>query len=211
MIFDKNGTYRYLSNGNHWTSEGIGFIGGVANTHTLWLYDALAYQIESAIHGTILARFARIGNLGEAARIDFYADSYINGNPIQTGSSDERLKENIEESNTSALEIIKDIDFYSFDWKENKKHVDIGFVAQRLQKQYDKLVIHSEGTDNKNNPIDTYQIDLLNSITLTMKGVQELNQKINNLEKENQELKQKNKNLEERLSKIEKMLNMKSE
>ena len=192
MSFDKNSTWRYLSNGNNWTCEGIGFSGGVANMHCLWLYDAKAYSIESGIHNTVLARFARVGNNAEPARIDFYADSYINGNPIQTGSSDERLKDNIEESDTDALSIIKDIDFYKFDWKdESKGHVDIGFVAQRLQKQYDKLVIHSEGSDNKGNPIDTYQIDLLNTIALAMKGIQELEKKNEDLEKRLEEIEKK--------------------
>ena len=213
MGINKEGINQFLDNSINslWASYGLYFTSGIADGQSIFLQNARFFSITDNLHYLHLAKFSRIGDQGEASRIDFFTDCYINGSPIQTGSSDERLKDNIKLSETEALNIIKNIDFYSFDWKENKKHVDIGFVAQRLQKQYDKLVIHSEGTDNKNNPIDTYQIDLLNSITLTMKGVQELNQKINNLEKENQELKQKNKNLEERLSKIEKMLNMKSE
>lgn len=211
MIFDKDSTWRYLPNGNKWTVEGIGFVGSIPDGHILWIYDAKYYSIVDGVHNLSLAKFTRVGNNSEPSRIDFYTTCYINGSPIQTGSSDERLKEDIKKCDKNALEIIKDIDFYSFNWKEDKKHVDIGFVAQKLQKQYDKLVIHSEGTDNKNNPIDTYQIDLLNTLALTTKGVQELNEKIIKLEKENQKLKEKNKKLEERLLKIEEMLNMKSE
>lgn len=187
LSFTATETNRYLPNGNRWTIEGIGYQNNVPNMHVLWLYDAKAYSIESGIHDTILARFTRVGNNAEPARIDFYATSYINGYEIQVNTSDERMKENIEESTTDALDILKDIDFYEFDWKKesgNEGHIDIGLVAQRLENQYDKLVVHSEGTDNKGNPIDTYQINMLNTLTLTMKAVQELNEKVEEQQKE---------------------------
>jgi len=211
MTFGINALWRYLSNGNKWTCEGIGFTNNVATSHCLWLYDAQFYSIESGIHypNGILARFYRVGNNSEPAEIDFYANSYINGQQIQVATSDERMKENIEISDTDALDIISKIDFYKFDWKKdsgNEGHIDIGFIAQRLKKVYDKLVIHNITREK-----ELYSIDLLNTLSLTMKGVQELNQKINDLEEENQKLKEKNKNLEKRLSKIEDMLNIKPE
>ena len=211
MGLDKTGLTQFLDNDKNsvWASYGIYFTNNIADGQSVFLQNARFFSITDTLHSLHLAKFSRIGDAGEASRIDFYTTCYINGYPIQTGSSDERLKANIEESTTNALEIIKNIDFYKFDWKDKEKgHVDIGFVAQKLQKQYDKLVIHSEATEDIP---DTYQIDLLNTISLTMKGVKELNKKVEDLENENQKLKEKNKNLEERLSKIEKMLNMKSE
>ena len=191
LSFTATETNRYLPNGNRWTIEGIGYQNNVPNMHVLWLYDAKAYSIESGIHDTILARFSRVGNNAEPARIDFYATSYINGYEIQVNTSDERMKENIEESTTNALDILKDIDFYEFDWKKesgNEGHIDIGLVAQRLENQYDKLVVHSEGTANKGHPIDTYQINMLNTLTLTMKAVQELNEKVEKQQREIEKL-----------------------
>lgn len=185
MSFKSDALERYLPNGNRWTTEGIGYQSSVPSMHTIWLYDAKAFSIESGVHGTVLARFYRVGNNAEPAEIDFYADAYINGHQIQVATSDEREKENIEESDTNALDIIKNIDFYSFDWKESKQHIDIGFVAQRLEKIYEKLVIHSVTRDN-----DTYSVDLLNTLALTTKGVQELNDKLEKQQQEIDELKE---------------------
>lgn len=188
MSFSSDALRRYLPNGNRWTIEGVGYINNVASYHTLWLYDALCYSIESGIHNTILARFYRVGNNAEPAEIDFYAKSYINGQEIQVATSDERMKENIEISDINALDIIKDIDFYKFDWKKdsgNEGHIDVGFIAQRLKETYDKLVIHNITREN-----EIYSVDLLNTISLTMKGVQELNNKFNKQQEEIELLKE---------------------
>lgn len=194
MALNKSGLDQYLDNSrnNLWASYSIYTTsGGTAEGQAVFISDAQHFSIVDNVHGYFLAKFKRIGNTaGDNARIDFYATSYVNGAEIQTGSSDERLKENIEESTTNALEIIDDIDFYSFDWKETKKHVDIGFIAQRLQEKYDKLVIHNEGTDNRGNATDTYQVDLLNTLSLAMKGVQELNNKLNQQQEEIELLKE---------------------
>lgn len=209
MTFSKDATNRYLSNTNRWTTEGIGYMNNIAQYHTLWLYDAKAYSIESGVHGTVLARFYRTGNNGEAAEIDFYANSYINGQQIQVATSDERMKENIKPSELKALPIINKIEFKQFDWKKDsgyEGHIDIGLIAQRLKKVYDKLVIHNITREK-----EMYSIDLLNTLTLTMKGVQELNENLIILEQKNKILEEKNKNLEERLSKIEEILNSNSQ
>lgn len=193
MTLDRLGMSQYLDNGrnNPWATVGIYMENNIPNGEAVFIHDALHFSVIDDLHLLYLAKFSRIGNQNEPSRIDFFTDCYINGNPIQTGTSDERLKDNIEESDINALDIIKNIDFYKFDWKdENKGHIDIGFIAQRLQKQYNKLVIHSNGTDNKGNPIDTYQIDLLNTLSLTMKGVQELSKKVEEQQKEINNLKE---------------------
>lgn len=191
MNFQADAINRYLPNGNRWTFDGMTYVNSIPYGHRLSIYDAKVYSIHDGVHNSTLASFQRIGNSSEPSRVDFYGPSYVDGAVIQTASSDERLKENIELSNINALEIIDDIDFYSFDWKdENKGHVDVGFIAQRLQEDYDKLVIHSEGTNNKGEPIDTYQIDLLNTLALTMKGVQELKDKVDGQQEEINRLKE---------------------
>ena len=192
MALTKTGLRQFLDNtsNNIWASYQIAYSGDVADGQAVYISDAKYFGVIDNVHGVYLAKFTRIGNNSEPSRVDFWGPSYVDGAVIQTASSDERLKENIEESQTNALDIIDDIDFYSFDWKDkNKGHIDIGFVAQRLQEQYEKLVIHSEGLDNKGQPNDTYQIDLLNTLALTMKGVQELSNKVNELEEEIRKLK----------------------
>lgn len=191
MTFSDYAINRYLPNGNRWTYDGITYVDDVPYGHRLSMYDAKMYTIHDGVHNITLAGFQRIGNNSEPSRVDFYGPSYVDGAVIQTASSDERLKENIELSDTNALEIIDDIDFYSFDWKDKTKgHTDIGFIAQRLQKTYDKLVIYSEGPDNKGEIKDTYQIDLLNTLALTMKGVQELKDKVDGQQEEINRLKE---------------------
>ena len=54
-------------------------------------------------------------------------------------SSDVRLKENIADAPT-ALPIIENINVRSYDWKEDKRHVDFGFVAQELHTHFPEAV-----------------------------------------------------------------------
>lgn len=206
MILDRYGMSYYLDNdsNNQWAYFGIGLINNIAECQALFIRDAKYFSIIDSLHnnGIKLVDVYRIGNNGEQSEVDFYCNAYINGAAIQTATSDERMKENIEKSDLNALDIIKDIDFYKFDWKKDsgkEGHIDVGFIAQRLEKQYNKLVIHSISREK-----ELYEIDLLNTVALTMKGVQELNKKIKDLENENKELKK-------RLSKIEEMLNIKPE
>lgn len=58
--------------------------------------------------------------------LDMWNNSILN-------TSDERLKTNIEESDVDALGVINSIKTYSFDWIENGKHENLGFIAQQLE------------------------------------------------------------------------------
>ncbi len=78
MELTKDYIHRFLSNGNRWTSEGIGLMNGGPTAHTLWLYDALFYSIESAIHNEWYFRIYRRGNNNEAPSADFNCNVYIN-------------------------------------------------------------------------------------------------------------------------------------
>ena len=69
-------------------------------------------------------------------------------------TSDARLKKNIETSEKDALDIINSIQHYSFDWKEDSKHEDIGYVAQELEKIDENLVNKYEIFDDDGNVID---------------------------------------------------------
>ena len=191
MIFSKDSLTRYLPNTNRWASEGIGYLNKNPYSYVLWLYDTLCYSIDDGIHDKSLVRFYRIGNNFEDAYTIYWTDIrvfgnrlnglnnsiYVQGYEVATNASDERLKENIEDSSENALKIIDAIKIRQFDWRKDKglrdggKHINCGFIAQEVQKIDDTLV-------NYNEENDTYQMNVLNITALNTKAIQELNQKI---------------------------------
>lgn len=110
--------------------------------------------------------------------------------------SDIRLKTNIKESKIKALNIINQISFKSFDWRETKKgHEKLGMIAQELEKlepSFVKFITPQRGEGH-------YALDMATLSTYNLKATQEidykfevkiaeLNQKINKLENEIKEL-----------------------
>ena len=85
-------------------------------------------------------------------------------------SSDRRLKDNIENSTTSALDIINKIKHRSFDWKSNGKHVDIGYIAQELEEINPDFVNHNKDRD-------TYSINDFPILSTVTKAIQEIDAK----------------------------------
>lgn len=71
-------------------------------------------------------------------------------------TSDARLKKNIEMSDKDSLNLINAIQHYSFDWKENNKHEDIGYIAQELEK-IDKNLIRKYPIEDENNNVIDYR------------------------------------------------------
>lgn len=107
---------------------------------------------------------------------------------VKASLSDKRLKKNIKESSINAIDEIKKIKHYSFDWKENNKHINNGYIAQELEKIDKDLVIKNK--DEK----ALYQIDTLNLLSLTTKAIQEQQEQIESLQKQVSELKEMIKN-----------------
>jgi hypothetical protein len=91
-------------------------------------------------------------------------------------SSDERLKENIVDA-PNALEKIINIPVRSYDWKEDKAHVEYGFIAQELEKIYAEPV--GVGDDVKENP---WNVEYGRLTPILVKAIQELNAKVTALE-----------------------------
>ena len=104
-----------------------------------------------------------------------YNGAYINGYPIQTATSDRRLKTNIQDSTENALEKIMQIKHRSFVWKENGQEQKNGYIAQELEKIDKEFVI------NEN---DKYSVNVLNLLATTTKAMQELNLKVEELQQE---------------------------
>ena len=87
---------------------------------------------------------------------------------VYNATSDERLKENIVDA-PNALDKVLNIPVRSYDWKEDKQHVDYGFIAQELGKIYIEPV--SVGGDNeKQNP---WGVDYGRLTPLLVKAIQE--------------------------------------
>lgn len=81
--------------------------------------------------------------------------------------SDSRLKTNIVDTEVNAVELIKKIETKSFDWINNGKHVDVGLIAQQLEKVIPNLVVTNERTGLKS-------IDFTKLIPYLIKAIQEL-------------------------------------
>jgi len=96
--------------------------------------------------------------------------------------SDERLKNNIEESEEPALEIINDIQTFSYDWIETGKHEDIDFIAQQIDTVAPGLVHVDEETG-------VYSINKAGLIPYLVKAVQQLTSQMQELREEVAELK----------------------
>jgi len=114
---------------------------------------------------------------------------YITSNSATTiafnNASDERLKENIQNSG-SAIQDIKDIKVRQFDWKDGiDTHRDFGFVAQELVNVVPEAV--SQGTDELNDngkPIRSWGVDYSHIVPRLVKVCQEQQTKIETLEAE---------------------------
>jgi hypothetical protein len=112
---------------------------------------------------------------------------YLTSNSATTvvlnNASDERLKENIENSN-SAIQDLKDIQVRQFDWIDNiDTHRDFGFVAQELINVVPEAVTQgSDELDDNGKPKQSWGVDYSHIVPRLVKAVQEQQTKIEELE-----------------------------
>lgn len=102
--------------------------------------------------------------------------------------SDIRLKENIENSETDALETVNRMKVRQFDWKERMGgwHQNIGFVADELEEIDPNLALG--GGYDKNGEMDIKQINSPYLLNYAIKAIQELSAKVDEQEKRIKEL-----------------------
>lgn len=102
--------------------------------------------------------------------------------------SDIRLKENIENSETDALETVNRMKVRQFDWKERMGgwHQNIGFVADELEEIDPNLALG--GGYDENGEMDIKQINSPYLLNYAIKAIQELSAKIDEQEKRIKEL-----------------------
>lgn len=105
-----------------------------------------------------------------------------------TTTSDIRLKENIESSETDALETVNRMKVRQFDWKERMGgwHQDIGFVADELEEIDPNLALG--GGYDENGEMDIKQINSQYLLNYAIKAIQELSAKVDEQEKRIKEL-----------------------
>nr|DAZ43139.1 MAG TPA: tail protein [Caudoviricetes sp.] len=102
--------------------------------------------------------------------------------------SDIRLKENIEASETDALETVNRMKVRQFDWKEQMGgwHQNIGFVADELEEIDPNLALG--GGYDENGEMDIKQINSPYLLNYAIKAIQELSAKVDEQEKRIKEL-----------------------
>ena len=91
-------------------------------------------------------------------------------------ASDRRLKENIAQTAVNALDTINKIDMVEFDFIKDKKHEEIGLIAQEVEK-----IIPQAISRNPDNEDDFLHIDYTAFVPYLIKAIQELNQKMEKL------------------------------
>ncbi|WP_050245517.1 tail fiber domain-containing protein, partial [Streptococcus pneumoniae] len=92
--------------------------------------------------------------------------------------SDRRLKENITDTAVKALDKINRLRMVAFDFIENKKHEEIGLIAQEAETIVPRIV-----SRDPENPDSYLHIDYTALVPYLIKAIQELNQKIEKMEK----------------------------
>ena len=108
----------------------------------------------------------------------------------ETGtSSDRRIKDNIKDSTTSALELIKKIKHKEFDKRDDGNHYKIGYIAQEME-EIDKNFVVIRSEDKEKNIEERYYINELPIIATLTKAIQEQQDQIEELKKEIKELKE---------------------
>lgn len=114
-----------------------------------------------------------------------YAMHYIYTN---LNISDIRLKENVKNSETDALETVNQMKVRQFDWKERMGgwHQNIGFVADELEEIDPNLALG--GGYDENGEMDVKQINSPYLLNYAIKAIQELSAKVEAQEKRIKEL-----------------------
>jgi hypothetical protein len=106
---------------------------------------------------------------------------------VYNTTSDRRLKENIVDAGSS-IGKLSQIKIRSFDWKDNRVHVDFGIIAQELHEVAPEAV--TVGNDNEDGSIKTpWQVDTSTLVPMLIAAMQEQQKQIEELKAEIKALK----------------------
>ncbi len=150
--------------------------------------------------------FVMLGSSDYKTDVSIYPNSTVNiwnGNLNVDGnvyadniSSDERLKNNIQDSETNATENLNKFKIKSFDWKKDDSHIKTGFIAQQLEEIDEDYVLKKPEYNEKKEIKDyRYYINELPILATLVKGFQEQQQVIKSLNNTIEEMKKEINNL----------------
>ena len=153
------------ANGIGWMRTGKGSIDG-GTTATIGFWDSNNVSLD-------------FGGSGNDIYYTYNGTAYSLWAIIKQTFSDSRLKENIVDCKHKALDYIQQFQFKEYDWKRQEDrpqqaHTKIGLIAQEVQ-AVDPTLVYENG--------DTLNLDNLRLTTMALKAIQELNQRLEKLEK----------------------------
>ena len=130
--------------------------------------------------GSTLGIYCNVGISGFREGTGEECKLYVQGYEILKTASDERIKDNVVDSEIEALKLINQIHHKSFDWNKEKAHkeghIDIGYIAQELIEIDPNFVVYDK-------EYDTYQINTLYVLSTATKAIQELDEKLDKQQK----------------------------
>jgi len=162
-------------------------VGSAYNKPAIWGDDVTNELTLGSASGKVVIRDSNVG-IGTTNPGSYRL--YVNGTAYSTGgwqSSDLRLKENIKPL-TNVLEKIENISGVGFNWKTNEypekglpEGRQIGIIAQEVEKEFPELV-NEDNEGYKTLAYERFVAVLLQAIKEQQKQIEQLNQKIKELE-----------------------------
>lgn len=154
------------------TAVGV-YLGGQVAGNRAFIYNGDSYQ----------------GSIWIQTRLDGSWKWFSLGRVCSTALSDIRLKGNIRDTEVEdATKVIESMKIRSFERKDSHKKYKIGFIADELEQLDPNLV--DGGGEVDGHPYYK-SVNNLQMLAYVVKSMQELNQRVSELEKENEKLKRK--------------------
>ena len=154
------------------TAVGV-YLGGQVAGNRAFIYNGDSYQ----------------GSIWIQTRLDGSWKWFSLGRVCSTALSDIRLKGNIRDTEVeNATKVIESMKIRSFERKDSHKKYKIGFIADELEQLDPNLV--DGGGEVDGHPYYK-SVNNLQMLAYVVKSMQELNQRVSELEKENEKLKRK--------------------
>ncbi|WP_270430698.1 tail fiber domain-containing protein [Blautia faecis] len=186
-FFDANNRKIPLAIDGNFGNIYVGFnVGGSGSKTAVGIY--LGAQVDGnrafIYHGDSYA-----GSIWIQTRLDGSWKWFSLGRVCSTALSDIRLKGNIRDTEVeNATKVIESMKIRSFERKDSHKKYKIGFIADELEQLVPNLV--DGGGEVDGHPYYK-SVNNLQMLAYVVKSMQELNQRVSELEKENEKLKRK--------------------
>ena len=186
-FFDANNRIIPLAIDGNFGNIYVGFNVGDSGSKTavgIYLGAQVAGNRAFIYHGDSYA-----GSIWIQTRLDGSWKWFSLGRVCSTALSDIRLKGNIRDTEVeNATKVIESMKIHSFERKDSHKKYKIGFIADELEQLDPNLV--DGGGEVDGHPYYK-SVNNLQMLAYVVKSMQELNQRVSELEKENEKLKRK--------------------